>query len=310
MISQYVIVGGTAYTDIDVLACASAYKQFQQLQGRAAMALISPVWNQTIPSSVKKWTIEVDHIKDLQKDRCGFIVVDVSDPKFLADFVDKKNILEVYDHHFGFESYWKEQIQENAHIEKVGACATLIWEQFKKYDLHHKISNVNANLLYTAIFANTLDFKSKMTHQRDIEAYEEIGQFTTVSKKWKNEYYEEVQKGILSDLTNSLLTDMKVVNVQGKNVQFGQIELWSAAELCNGNHGWFDSLVSGSDIIVNAVSIDEGKSYIFTNSASLREKLQLITHAETGNGNALVTQHLWQRKELLRELLHIFLTAG
>ena len=50
----YIVVGGHAYADIDVLACISAYTQFLRLKGHQAVGIISGPWNQTISRSIRQ----------------------------------------------------------------------------------------------------------------------------------------------------------------------------------------------------------------------------------------------------------------
>lgn len=186
---KHVVVGGKAYADIDVVACISAYTQLLMLKNYQAQGVITGPWNQTIPHSIRSWPINIDNRFLDSPEQCYFILVDLSDPKFREEFVSLKNIIEVYDHHYGHETFWKERLPHSTHIEKVGACATLIWEKFKESGFHPSISNTNANLLYTAIFANTLNFKSHVTVERDLIASEELLPFTTLPSDWKTTYY-------------------------------------------------------------------------------------------------------------------------
>jgi len=44
----HMVVGGSAYADIDVLACIAAYTQLLNLKGYQAQGIITGPWNQTI----------------------------------------------------------------------------------------------------------------------------------------------------------------------------------------------------------------------------------------------------------------------
>jgi inorganic pyrophosphatase len=69
-------------------------------------------------------------------------------------------VIEVYDHHYGHEAFWKERLPNSTFIEYVGACATLIWERFKQDGLQNSISTINANLFYIeSIMAKKRDFE-------------------------------------------------------------------------------------------------------------------------------------------------------
>jgi inorganic pyrophosphatase/exopolyphosphatase len=308
MSKTLVVVGGSSYADIDVLACVFAYKELLTLLGKKALAVITGPWNQTIPASMRSWKIDIDTELKIDPKSCEFVLVDFSDPKHMEKFVTLEAVREVFDHHFGHEEFWKERLGKQAYIEKVGACATLIWEQFKFYGVQHLIKPLSANLLYTAIFANTLDFKSSVTHQRDTTSATELLPYTTTAKDWKSIYYAEVAQGFEEDVQAKICQDTKTIELFGKIFSFGQIELWDARSLIlsekianlppRKHQGAFIS-----DWIVNIVSIEEGKSYLYSNSQFLKNVLAEITSATTHDETFLVTEKLWLRKELLRDML-------
>lgn len=307
---KLIIVGGSAYADIDVLACVAAYKQLQNIIGKKALAVITGAWNQTIPSSIRTWDIEIEPEFNERSETCQFVLVDFSDPKYMEKFVLIDQVVEVFDHHFGHEEFWHHRIGVKATIEPIGACATLIWEKFKEYNIENQISSTNANLLYTAIFANTLDFRSKVTHERDIKSAQEIAAYTTLPHDWKKQYYHEVCEGFNQDLVSKIYQDTKTIQIENKTFLFGQIELWNAGFFLKRERENLLMLprLCGNEIItdwiVNLVSIEEGKCYLFTNSKILKDVLLKITSGVVHDEYFLVTPNLWLRKELLRELYH------
>lgn len=300
-----VIVGGSAYADIDVLACAVAYKEYLNLLGFRAHAIITGPWNQTIPPSVKKWNIEVEKEFPYKKQACRFVLVDISDPHHLNDFVDIHAVIEVFDHHHGYEAYWKDKIGSKSGIEKVGACATLIWEKIKEAKLEGKISTVSMNLLYTAILANTLDFKSAVTQERDRIAAREIEPYTQLPPHWKEIYYHEIEEEFMENAYKNLLEDTKKITLLDRLLHFGQIELKDAKAFLKKHLKELTSLTG--PWIINVVSIEEGCSYLFSNFAPFSDLLKKITEADVkvlkGGSNLLTTSRLWLRKELLKELI-------
>lgn len=61
-----------------------------------------------------------------------YVVVDMSDSNVISSFVPLDKVVEIYDHHFGFEEYWKKRLGDRSKIQPIGAAATLIWEEFKQ----------------------------------------------------------------------------------------------------------------------------------------------------------------------------------
>ena len=301
---KYVIVGGKVYADIDVVACISAYTQLLNLKNDPAIGVITGPWNQTISQSIKEWPININKTFSEGVDQCHFILVDLSDPKFMEEFVLLENVIEVYDHHYGFETFWKERLPNSTYIEKVGACATLIWEKFKQNNLCPFISGTNANLLYTAIFANTLNFKSHVTVERDLIAFEELSSYITLPKEWKSTYYQEIADGFDKDLSSHIKRDTKIINFENSFFYFGQIETWNATSIVN-KFAYNFNPHPNDEWLINIASIEEGCSYLYTNSDRIRHRLREIIDLKSINQHFQLTPRLWLRKELLRELLCI-----
>ena len=300
MNTQHMVVGGSAYADIDVLACIAAYTQLLKLKGYLAQGIITGPWNQTISHSVRQWPTEIAQKFLPLKAPCNFILVDISDPKFIEKFVEIDKVIEVYDHHYGHEAFWKERLPNSAFIEYVGACATLIWEQFKNSSLQDSISTINANLLYTAIFANTLNFKSQVTTERDKIASNELLKYIDLSNNWKTLYYAEVAEEFNKNLSEHIQKDTKTVDLNGIRINFGQLEIWNAAPIIDK----FDCKFipkPNEEWLVNIASIEEGCSYFYTNSDRLRDKIMQVTAAKEFNQFLQVAHRLWLRKEILRE---------
>lgn len=67
MNKKCIIVGGSAYADIDVLACIAAYVQLLTLKGHQAQGIITGPWNQTIPRSVRQWKTEITQITEAKE---------------------------------------------------------------------------------------------------------------------------------------------------------------------------------------------------------------------------------------------------
>ncbi len=304
MNKKCIVVGGSAYADIDVLACIAAYTQLLNLKGYHAQGVITGPWNQTISHSVRQWPTEIaQQFSPLDKP-CEFILVDISDPKFVEKFVEIEKVIEVYDHHYGHESFWKERLPQSYFIDHVGACATLIWERFKKDGLQNSISTINANLLYTAIFANTLNFKSHVTTDRDEIASEELLKHTDLPNDWKATYYVEVAEEFNKNLSEHIRKDTKLIDLNGTSINFGQLEIWNAAPIIDK----FDCKFSprpDDEWLINIASIEEGCSYFYTNSDRLRNIIMQITDAREVNRFLQVSNRLWLRKEVLKEFLSI-----
>lgn len=208
----------------------------------------------------------------------------------------------MYDHHHGYEAFWKERLPNATFIEYVGACATLIWERFKREGLQNSISPTNANLLYTAIFSNTLNFRSHVTTDRDKIASEELLNHINLPSNWKSTYYTEVAEEFNKNLFEHICKDTKLIDLNGSKINFGQLEIWNAAPIIEKFDCKFNPKPN-DEWLINIASIEEGCSYFFTNSDRLRNMMMQITGAKEIDRFLQISQRLWLRKEILREFI-------
>ncbi len=297
------VLGGHSYTDIDVLASACAYQQALTVLGQKACAYVAPPWNQTIPSAVRSWEIDACRTpQSLSYD--AYVLVDVSDPAHISPAIDFDKVMEVFDHHAGYEALWRDTIGVAASIEGVGACATLIWERYRRERIDRRISAMNANLLYTAIISNTLNFASSTTTERDREAADNLLQYTRLPDEWISTYYHQVEREFAQNTIESLLADTKIVLIEGAPVRFAQMEVWdSTAVLPDGVGSLHNHLPSDQNPwIVNCVSIKHRCCYVYCSSTPLLFRLQAITSGEMISSNVIATPRLWLRKEYLSHL--------
>ncbi len=303
-----IITAGSKYVDIDVLACAMAYKNLCYLSGnRAAIHLTGP-FNSTITAEMREWGRGgINRLAPFLSDDNQYVIVDVSHPEFLESFVEVDQVVEVYDHHFGHEEFWRNRLGDRSKIEPVGACATLIWEAYKDRGYHKSIDALSANFLYAAIVANTLNFRASVTTERDCLSARELEAFTTLSEGWIVSYYSEIESAILENLPQSIQYDTKTVDFRGETFLLSQIELWNAATILGGYtlekiHQIMDNLYPGCTWILSLISIEEGCNYLFTNSHVVKTSLSRFMNLVPHETDAWKSDRLWLRKEILRDL--------
>ena len=127
-----IITAGSTYLDIDAYACCVAMEELLRLKGINAIAYSNAPYNYSVVQSlVKKEQIKTILPSAWSKDDSKYIIVDVSDPDYIKDSVPIEDVIEVYDHHVGFEEYWASRIGDASHIEFIGAAATLIYNEWK-----------------------------------------------------------------------------------------------------------------------------------------------------------------------------------
>lgn len=300
---KIVITAGEAFTDIDVFASAAAYSELLNLKGVENQVVLPGILNASVPKKISelfqnfKTNPTFEHFE--------VVIVDVSEPAFVAKFVDIENIYEIYDHRYGFEDFWREKLGEKSHIDIVGACATLIWEKYKEYGYSESISQACANLISIAIVSNTLDFKSSVTTQRDIIAFDELSKFTNLSDTWKKDYFNDVESSIFQDIKNAIAGDTKKINFGNNAVVMGQLELWNGSSIILEHAKDIEDIMNSFDDenwFLSIVSISENKNYFYTKSVYVKDILSKIIPINFKEDIGF-TDKLWLRKEIRKKLL-------
>ncbi|MEX2514603.1 MAG: hypothetical protein WD335_00535 [Candidatus Paceibacterota bacterium] len=299
------ITSGEKYVDVDALACAVVYQELLTQEEKAAIVVFSGDLNHSISPLVKSQ--EYNTRKDLPENSIeGFVLVDVSDPEHIASFVDLQKVKEVYDHHYGFIDFWESKISpENSKIEMIGACATLIWEEFKKRG-SSDISTSSANLLSLAIVSNTLNLNSPLTSDRDRAALDELEKYINFPSDWKKKYFSELEEFIFSNPKKAIINDTKIEKIPQleKPLVIGQIELWDGSDFVKNNIDSIrDSLGQKSNPywMISIPSIKEGWNYIYSENDMVKMLIQKVTGCSFLD-NVCITNKLILRKEILRDL--------
>lgn len=295
------ITGRRDFVDIDTLACAIAYKELCLLKGENVDSLLPQETNPSITEEILKWNMK--YYKDVKVicKETSFILVDCSEKTELESFIIPDKITMIFDH-YGEPESWHNYPKIQLKIEDVGACATLIWEEFIKASLQRRISNVSANLLYTAIASQTLNFFSSVTTDRDIKAYNELKQYISLSPNWIMKYFKDVDSTRISDLKNALIRDTKIQSINNNTCTITQLELWDSEKIILQNIELIDEVLSSFETryaFLTSPSLKFGINFFVTSDP----ELQLILNKSIGaefHGNIGKTSKLWLRKEMLK----------
>jgi inorganic pyrophosphatase len=297
-----IITAGARGADIDVLGCAIAYAELLRLEGYEAV----PVIQGSFTSSVTPSLLALGAVYETGYTPSGsesFVLVDISDHDYFPAFVARDRISEVYDHRHGFEEYWNEHLGINAHIEMVGSCGTLIWEQFQKRGKTKDISTTAATLLLASIVSNNLAFKSPLTTQRDRSAYTDLIAITGLSDDWIADYFHEQEKLLLDDFDQYVRADTKIIKTPEGDYAIGQIEMWDAGDLLSTKKSDLTRIMGELAVpwIVNILNISKGFNYVYSESQRGRElftaKLKIPF-----DGDVAKTDALLMRKYLMKVL--------
>ena len=298
-----IVTAGATYLDIDAYACMIAMVELLRLQGVEAVAWSDAPCNYSVfPALMQEGQIR----KAQPSENASYIIVDVSDPEYLGRSVPLERVTAVYDHHVGFEGYWQERIGTNAHIEFIGAAATLIYREWKKDQMQERMSPATARLLAAAILDNTLNLTSANTTDEDRDAYRELCVLAELEENWRAEYFSEVQRTVERDLKNALLGDLKTV--RGNLVlppYVAQLCVWDADSILarlEEIRSWFSELPE--TWMINIIELRHRCNYFICDDPAYQKKIESVFQISFAEGTAR-TMVSYLRKELIKKTYNI-----
>ena len=150
-----VITVGKSYIDIDGYASSIAYRELLKIKGIESKFVSDAILNYSITDSLKNIPYTTDNYDVVSDDK--FIILDLSDKSYFPSFVNEDNIIEIIDHHPGYEDYWNNILGNKAIIKPIGSVATIIVEKYEQEGLLDKMNKDVAKLLMAAILDNTVD---------------------------------------------------------------------------------------------------------------------------------------------------------
>ncbi|MCM8742868.1 DHH family phosphoesterase [Pseudomonas koreensis] len=295
-----IITSGASYLDIDAYACCIAYAELLNLQGLPARAVSSAKPNSSVSPTVLSWGVAFQRYTPQAND--AFVLVDVSDHHHFDPLVVLDQVVEVIDHHPGYERYWTERLGSAADIRPIGAAATLVFQRWQAAGLLPRISAQSAALLATAILDNTLNFTGQMTSDADIEAYEVLAQRANLPANWPEQYFLECQAAIEADLQTALAADLKRFNPDSNLPQvFAQMTVWDADALLDSHRSEICAWMAGQgeDWLLNVISIRDGQSCLLAEPQVSQQTLNRLLPLQWRAAVAVVKPSML-RKELLK----------
>ena len=301
-----IVTAGEKFTDIDALACAIAYAELLRLEGRNVEVVLPGPLNCSVTPTIKSWGLEFYFKPSFSV--YSSVLVDISEESHFADCVKDHSISEIYDHRYGFQEIWNDRIGERSHIEFVGSCATLIWEEFQKRGFAEKISVTSARFLVYAIISNTLNFKAQVTHERDLKAYADLQKYAVLDTGWSEQYFTEQESAVFENVAKAIKEDTKVIQIQGlPGIAMGQLELWDGSGFVGSHVQEIQTVLKGfgeDDWFMSVPSIKEGKNHLYTESDIVRDLLIKYIGAKfESNSFEGTTERLWLRKEVRAALI-------
>lgn len=292
-----VVTSGSAYLDIDAYAGCIGYAELLNIEDEEAVAASSAPLNESITTRLRRLGSIATNAQSSE-----FVVIDVSEPNFLDPITQSGQIVEVIDHHPGFEQFWQEKLGDRAQIEEVGAACTQVVERWQTAGKLELMTPQTAELLAAGILDNTLNFTAQITNERDHTAYKLLQQIGDLPDDFAVRYFSDVQLTMEADLKEAITNDAKQLkNIPKLPEYMGQLVVWDAATILRNRlddvRAAMDSLAT--DWGINLVSIAEANSYFMGSTKEAEAKLTELLGVEFKDGisNPL---SIMLRKEILK----------
>jgi manganese-dependent inorganic pyrophosphatase len=222
-----ILVTSYVNPDLDGVAGAIAYSEFLRTTGTDAVAgFIGELQDEA------KYLLDRFHIAypDSIQNADPFdavVLVDSSDPNELEGKIAVEKVVEIIDHRTVTEA--DKFPNAKAHIELVGAAATLVAERFMQRGAG--ISERSATLLCGAIISNTLNFKGSVTTDRDREAFAWLNHIARLPADFWRELFLAKSDLTGKKLAQRIESDFAWFVLGGKKIGIAEIEMIGAKKL-------------------------------------------------------------------------------
>lgn len=298
------LTSGDRFTDIDALASCLAMNELLTLRDIPSRVILRKSYSSSIVSEMYSWFSDnsIIETKDYTYPEEEVYMFDISEQEFISPLLDLSKITLLYDHHFGFSEQWSSFTIPNLKIERIGATATQVFEDYVTYGKIERISPNIANFLYTTIVTHTLNFTAEVTTSRDSNAAETLKQFTSVNDQWIPHYYDLLEAGIYQNVFDAVKNDTKIAAIEGTAIAFGQLEMWNGDELIQKHHETITTALTSfglQEYLFSTPSLSHRKNFAFTNSSRI-EKLLTEKLGFIKQGDILKSPKLMLRKEILK----------
>ena len=297
---RLIVTSGKNYIDIDAYASCIVYAKILSKLGINAISVTNAEMNESIP---KKMFGNTNLMLNTYKYQNGdkFVIIDISNKKYFDTFVKEEDIIQIIDHHYGFKEYWKNILKEEAIIEPIGAVATIIVEFAIKTGYIKEMPKNEILLLMAAILDNTLNFKAKITSNRDKIAYQRLLE-KIQEEKFEEKYFIACQDIIENDLEYyiKLATKCEKTSENLPSI-FSQLVVWNKDKIFLKINKIQQELNKiGEEWVLNLIVLKDEKSYIICNNDISKRKLESLFNSKF-EGDILSLDYVVLRKEIIKK---------
>lgn len=216
--------------DLDGVACSIAYAEYLTSIGKPAKAIyFNGLSEETKFFGEMFGKLPVEEKDGKYSPQDSIILLDTADPTALDPKLPIDQVSEIIDHHLVV--YVEKFPNAKSTIDRVGSCATLIWEILKKNQFSP--SELARTLLFGAIVSNTINFKNKVTTNRDKTAAEEIKSSLKLPDDFVKQMFSYKSRVDKNNLIDILEHDLYIKDFGKVRLAVSQIEVTDLEKLVN-----------------------------------------------------------------------------
>jgi len=215
-----ILVTSYVSPDLDGFACAIAYAELLTKSAKPAEAAIYGRPHDEALFLIKHFNLEANYSSPDPTGR-KVILVDMSELNGKEERIKPSQVTEIVDHRAANDSraFPKAKVQ----IELVGSAATLIAEKYQEKNMEP--SWTAAVLLHGAIISNTLNFKAKVTTERDRSMAKWLTEYSQIPADFARQLFVAKSNLEGQKLIERLESEHAVFTRAGKRVDIVQLEI-------------------------------------------------------------------------------------
>ena len=301
--TNIIITSGRKYIDIDAYASMIAYRELLKvIDNNNVIASTTATLNQSVPPLILDLKYSLNEPIDNGNDK--YILLDVSNPDFFDEQVRLGKIIEIIDHHTGFEQYWAKYPNIRTQIEFIGSVCTLVYEKIIQ-SRHVEILDTDlCKLLVAGILDNTLNLKASITTDRDRSVYNELLRLGKVPEDFYKEYFSACEAEITKDFEKAIKDDLKIEKAGTLPEVIGQMIVLN---LDNFDYEKMSEIFADyPEWMMNVILLEEGKSYIYFGGDGVQQRLERLFGKKCENDNLLILDKFLLRKQIMKKARDLF----
>ncbi len=286
--------------DLDGAACVFAYSEFLNKMGTKAEAGIIDEPQEEAKYLFERFAIELPRRIASDGEYQKVILVDASEPGVFGDSIAPEKVVEIVDHRQAHEA--EKFPNAKVQIELVGAAATLIAEKFFRENV--AISKQAATLLFGAIVAKSLNFRSSTTTNRDIETAARLNEIAGLPENFWRELFAAKSDLAGSKLEKRMIEDLAEKSFGAVKVGISQIEMIGAERLVEERQREIIDVLNKLQtdlkldfIFLNTVELEQGFNILVSGHEPTKRLLEKILNLKF-DGDAMKTQNFIMRKQI------------